>query len=380
MLGNLFSFTEKDDFYRESRQDDATAIGIPDDEALVALAQSAGGRLAPCIPKAFDRDAEVLLQAYPEASSWIALCPEHAQNGAVLARIVQEAGSAHPGLHFLAMGSIDDYTTEILRSPNVVCPRTLGTTFCHEVALVRRANLCVGSRKSGLMWAALLSGRPSVLEIHGDEGTADGDALMGSLGAAIGSMERKTPSLTPFTLALGTGGALHGDEASTCSLSRLEFTRSRRDQENAILALPLLENTVHALAQSGSTADADGVLSSLYARFSESMHRSPTFHLARGLSKLRRGEPAASRRLALVALALDPEFKPARQLLALAQRLLPAGHDDRARDLEEALESARFELSVGNVPAAKLHLRDALLLTITGNLQPRDLFSSKFRY
>lgn len=75
---------------------------------------------------------------------------------------MSQAAERHPDVLFLILGGYAEWNRRLLRLPNVVIPRALGLGLGHELALVHRADLFMGSG-SGFAVMATFSNIPYVI-------------------------------------------------------------------------------------------------------------------------------------------------------------------------------------------------------------------------
>lgn len=75
---------------------------------------------------------------------------------------VRRAAARHPDALFLILGGYTEWDREMLRLPNVLIPRTMGFGLGHELALLHRADLFMGS-SSGFATMATFCNKPYLI-------------------------------------------------------------------------------------------------------------------------------------------------------------------------------------------------------------------------
>jgi len=75
---------------------------------------------------------------------------------------IRRVSTRHPDVLFLVLGGYTEWDREMYRLPNVLIPRTMGYGLGHELALVHRADLFMGS-SSGFAAMATFCNKPYVI-------------------------------------------------------------------------------------------------------------------------------------------------------------------------------------------------------------------------
>jgi hypothetical protein len=75
---------------------------------------------------------------------------------------IRRAATRHPDLLFLVLGGYTEWDREVYRLPNVLIPRAMGFGLGHELALLHRADLFMGS-SSGFATMATFCNKPYVI-------------------------------------------------------------------------------------------------------------------------------------------------------------------------------------------------------------------------
>jgi hypothetical protein len=75
---------------------------------------------------------------------------------------IRRVTARHPDVQFLILGGYTEWDREMYRLPNVLIPRTMGFGLGHELALLHRADLFMGS-SSGFATMATFCNKPYVI-------------------------------------------------------------------------------------------------------------------------------------------------------------------------------------------------------------------------
>jgi hypothetical protein len=75
---------------------------------------------------------------------------------------IRRASARHPNVLFLILGGYTEWDREMFRLPNVLIPRVMGLGLGHELALLQRADLFMGS-SSGFAAMATFCNRPYLI-------------------------------------------------------------------------------------------------------------------------------------------------------------------------------------------------------------------------
>lgn len=75
---------------------------------------------------------------------------------------IRRAGARHPDVLFLILGGYTEWDREMFRLPNVLIPRVMGFGLAHELALLQRADLFMGS-SSGFAAMATFCNKPYLI-------------------------------------------------------------------------------------------------------------------------------------------------------------------------------------------------------------------------
>ncbi|HKQ26535.1 MAG TPA: hypothetical protein VJT81_18970 [Burkholderiales bacterium] len=75
---------------------------------------------------------------------------------------IRRAAARHPDVLFLILGGYTEWDRELFRLPNVLIPRAMGFGLAHELALLHRSDLFMGS-SSGFAAMATFSNKPYLI-------------------------------------------------------------------------------------------------------------------------------------------------------------------------------------------------------------------------
>jgi hypothetical protein len=75
---------------------------------------------------------------------------------------IRRAAARHPDVLFLILGGYTEWNREMYRLPNVLIPRAMGLSLGHELALLHRADLFMGS-SSGFAAMATFCNKPYII-------------------------------------------------------------------------------------------------------------------------------------------------------------------------------------------------------------------------
>jgi len=198
---------------------------------------------------------------------------------------VRKAEQTYPEVQFVVVGRLQEKPLELLKRPNVVSLRTLGLGLGHELTLMLKADLFIGT-SSGFAAMANFStvpyfvtrmnkescnayhipqgcdrlpfGQPNQVLVYEPETT---EMLMGLLeqGLAVATRPLSVPPPRPDGINVGgfnaDRDALLHPASSTC---RLYVDETYAAQEAAFLLAPTIEKAVEA-ARSGDTEEAERI-------------------------------------------------------------------------------------------------------------------------
>lgn len=76
--------------------------------------------------------------------------------------LIRHCASKHPDIRFILMGGFSEWHRDLFSLPNITIPRALGLNLAHELALMQRSNLFLGS-SSGFATMATFSEMPYLI-------------------------------------------------------------------------------------------------------------------------------------------------------------------------------------------------------------------------